>query len=119
MVIRRMAIRRGEIWWASLPVPSGSEPGYRRPVVVVQSDTFNQSRIQTVVAITITSNTKLARAPGNVLLSTKSSGLPKPSVANVSQVVTLDRAMLDKKVKSLPPMDLARIDAGLRLVLSI
>jgi mRNA interferase MazF len=114
-----MLIGRGEIWWASLPVPSGSEPGYRRPVLVVQSNTFNQSRIGTVVAIAITSNTRLAGAPGNVLLSTRSSGLPKPSVANVSQVMTLDRAMLDKKVKSLATLELARVEAGLRLVLAL
>lgn len=78
---------RGEIWWASLPDPTGSEPGYRRPILIVQDDTFNQSRIQTVIAIAITSNLRLAEAPGHVFLPRGVTGLPQDSVANVSQVV--------------------------------
>jgi mRNA interferase MazF len=112
-------IRRGEIWWASLPTPRGSEPGFRRPVLIVQADAFNQSRIQTVLAVAITSNVKLAQAPGNVLLSPKISGLPKPSVANVSQVITLDKSFLRKKVRRVSPSALAMVDDGLRLVLSL
>ncbi len=85
----------------------------------MQSDHFNASRIGTVVALAITSNVNLARAPGNVLLSRKASGLPKPSVANVSQIITLDKSFLQRKVKSLARRELAQVDAGLRLVLSL
>ena len=114
-----MVIRRGEIWWAALPAPIGSEPGFRRPVLIVQSDAFNQSRIQTVIAVTITSNKRLAQAPGNVLLNRRDSGLPKDSVANVSQVITLDKSFLIKRVRTLPRSLLDRLDAGLRLVMSL
>ena len=79
----------------------GSEPGYSRPVLVVQSDDFNRSRISTVIVVAITSNTRLAAAPGNVLLPSKVSGLPKDSVANVSQLITLDKAFLTGRVGSL------------------
>jgi mRNA interferase MazF len=114
-----MVIRRGEIWWASLPAPTRSEPGYDRPVLVVQSDSFNASRIQTVVAVAITSNVRLSRAPGNVLLSRKASGLPKPSVANVSQLITLDKSFLQRKLRTLAKPELEQVEAGLRLVLSL
>lgn len=114
-----MVIRRGEIWWASLPEPVASEPGPARPVLVVQADAFNRSRISTVVAVAITSNQRLAEAPGNVLLSRKASGLPKKSVANVSQVITLDKTFLTSKVRSLPQRELDQVDAGLKLVLSL
>jgi len=112
-------IGRGEIWWASLPPPRGSEPGHRRPVLVVQSDEFNRSAIRTVLALTLTSNVALARAPGNVLLARRASGLPRPSVANVSQVVTLDRSLLTERVGRLPARELAAVEAGLRLVLGL
>lgn len=112
-------MQRGEIWWATLGAPKGSEPGYRRPVLVVQSDAFNRSRIATVVVAAITSNTSLAAAPGNVLLKRRASGLPKPSVVNVSQVLTLDRAMLTQPVKSLPKQEMTAVDNGLRLVLGV
>ena len=82
---------RGEIWWANLPNPVGSEPGYRRPVLVIQDDIFTQSRINTVIVLIITSNTQLAEAPGNVLLPREASGLPRNSVANVSQIFTIDK----------------------------
>jgi mRNA interferase MazF len=114
-----MVMERGEIWWASLSKPRGSEPGYSRPVLIVQSDDFNRSRIGTVIATVITSNTRLAEAPGNVLLSQKSSGLPKESVANVSQLITLDKEFLTKKVRKLANRELAAVEAGLRLVLSL
>ena len=81
---------RGEIWWANLPDPVGSEPGYRRPVLIIQDDTFTQSRISTVIVVIVTSNTRLAEAPGNVLLPCEASGLPRDSVANVSQILTID-----------------------------
>jgi len=97
-----VVIRRGEIWWASLPEPVGSEPGYRRPVLVVQSDEFNQSRIATVIALSITSNVRLAQAPGNVLLPYKATGLSKDSIVNISQIVTVDKSLLDERISTLP-----------------
>ncbi len=112
-------MRRGEIWWASLPVPQGSEPGYRRPLLVIQSDAFNRSRIQTVVAVVITSNLRLAEAPGNVVLSARDSGLPKRSVVNVSQLVTVDRSFLTEKVGKLPADKVREIEVGICLVLAL
>ena len=85
-----MVISQGEIWWADLPAPTGSGPGFRRPVVVVQSDALNQSRISTAICVPLTSNLKWALAPGNVSLSARVTGLPKDSVANVSQIISLD-----------------------------
>jgi mRNA interferase MazF len=110
-------MKRGELWWASLPDPTGSGPGFRRPVLVVQANSFNESRISTVIVAIITSNLALAEAPGNVRLAKSDSGLPKPSVVNVSQVLTLDRALLTAKIKSLPSRAMARVDEGLLLVL--
>ncbi|MFQ5432504.1 MAG: type II toxin-antitoxin system PemK/MazF family toxin [Nitrospinota bacterium] len=112
-------MKRGEIWWAELPAPQGSGPGYRRPVLVVQSNEFNRSRISTVVVVVLTSNLRLAEAPGNVLLSRRAAGLPKKSVANVSQLITLDKSFLAKKVRSLPANELSSVDTGLRTVLSV
>ena len=114
-----MVIQRAEIWWASLPEPTASEPGYRRPVLVVQSDDFNRSRIATVIAVVLTSNLKLAQAPGNVLLPRKATGLVKDSVANVSQVITIDRSFLTERVGALPPHLLEQVEDGLRLALSL
>ena len=114
-----MVIQRGEIWWASLPKPAGSEPGYRRPVLVVQSDDFNRSRIATVIVLVITSNTRLAQAPGNVFLPQKLTGLPKDSVANVSQIVTVDKGFLTDRIGVLPPNLMEQIEKGLRLVLHL
>jgi mRNA interferase MazF len=114
-----MVIKRGEIWWASLPEPAGSMPGYRRPVVIVQSDAFNRSRITTVLAVVITSNLRLANAPGNVYLPAKSTGLPKDSVANISQVVTVDVAFLMELVGQLPSSQIRQLEEGLRLVLAL
>lgn len=112
-------MRRGEIWWASMPEPVGSEPGYRRPVVIVQADSFNQSRIRTVVTVALMSNLGLAEAPGNVLLSSRQTGLPKDCVANVSQVATLDRMFLTERIGAVPGSFLQRIENGLRLVLDL
>ncbi len=110
---------RGEIWWASLPAPTASEPGYRRPLLVVQSDDFNHSRIRTVIAVVISSNLRLADAPGNIQLSRKSTGLPKKSVANVSQLITIDKSFLTERVGRLSPELLLEVEAGIRLVLSL
>lgn len=112
-------IRRGEIWWASLDPPRGSEPGFRRPVVVIQSDAFNRSLINTVIVAVITSNTHLAEAPGNVLLSKQESGLPKESVINVSQLLTLDRGYLGEKIGRLASARLVELEEGLRSVMEL
>ena len=114
-----MVVHRGEIWWATLPEPLGSEPGYRRPVLIVQSESFNQSRIRTAIAVVLTSNTKLARAPGNVLLTGGATGLPKDSVANVSQVITVDKTFLTELIGFLPARKMQQVEDGLRLVLSL
>lgn len=112
-------MRRGEVWWASLGEPRGSEPGYRRPLLIVQSDSFNRSRIQTVLAAVITSNTRLAEAPGNVLLPSRTAGLPRESVVNVSQLVTIDKRFLVKRAGKLRTDHLRAVEDGLRLVLDI
>lgn len=112
-------MRRGEVWWASLGEPSGSGPGYRRPVVIVQADDFNLSAIRTVVCAAVTSNVRLAAAPGNVRLARSTSGLNKESVVNVSQLVTIDKRFLSKRVGRLPPDAIRDIDAGLRLALAL
>ncbi|HWZ44953.1 MAG TPA: type II toxin-antitoxin system PemK/MazF family toxin [Candidatus Saccharimonadales bacterium] len=110
---------RGEIWWADLPDPRRSEPGFRRPVLVVQANSFNRSRIQTVVVAVISSNLRLAEAPGNLLLPAQATGLPRDSVVNVSQLLTLDRAFLTEHAGTLPGRLQAEVDAGLRLVLQL
>ena len=112
-------MRRGEIWWASLPEPQGSGPGYRRPVIVIQSDPFNESRINTVIVAVITSNLHLAAAPGNVSLNSDESGLPKDSVVNVSQVLTVDKSFLTEQSGTLSEDVMATVDAGLRLALGL
>jgi mRNA interferase MazF len=112
-------VRRGELWWASLPEPTGSGPGFRRPVVVIQADSFNASRIRTVLAAVVTSNLRLAEAPGNVLLKARTTRLKRDSVANVSQLVTLDRSLLTLRIGRLPAEQLQELDEGLRLVLDL
>lgn len=112
-----MVISQGEVWWADLPPPTGSGPGFRRPVVVVQGDPFNRSRIATVVCVPLTSNLKLADAPGNVLLSARATRLPKDSVANVSQVVTLDKTLLSERVGKLSRARLELLLSGIDVVL--
>ena len=112
-------MKRGEVWWASLPAPTGSGPGFRRPVVVVQSNPFNQSRIATVIVAIVTSNLALADAPGNVRVGKSESGLAKPSVVNVSQIITLDRELLMQRVRGLPADTMRQIDEGLRLALGV
>jgi len=112
-------MRRGEIWWASLPEPKGSEPGYSRPVLIIQADPFTVSRIRTVIVVMIMRNLALADAPGNVLLPRKHTRLPHDSVANVSQMFTIDKSFLKEKVSDLTKTLLQRVEAGLRLVLSL
>ena len=110
---------RGEIRWADLPDPVGAGPGYRRPVIVIQSDDFNRSRIATVMVVAITSNLRLAEAPGNVLLPRGETGLPRDSVANVSQVVTIGRAVLAGIAGTVARRLMSRVGAGLRLALGL
>jgi len=112
-------IQRGEIWWADLPEPRRSDPGYRRPVMIIQADAFNRSRIQTVVVAVISSNIHLGAAPGNVFLPADASGLPKDSILNVSQVLTIDRSFLSEHVSRIPSGLQASVNAGLRLVLEL
>ncbi len=112
-------MKRGEIWWATLPAPRASEPGYRRPVLIVQSDAFNQSAIRTVVVAAVTSNLRLAAAPGNVMLRRRESRLGKDSVINVSQLVTLDKEFIVHRVARIPPARLREVEDGLRLLLSL
>lgn len=111
-----MVISQGEVWWADLPVPVGSVPGFRRPVVVVQGDAFNRSRIATVVSVPLTSSLRWGDAPGNVSLSARLTGLPKDSVANVSQIVSLDKDLLTERVGKLPRSKVELILAGIDVV---
>ncbi len=112
-----MVISQGEVWWADLPVPTGSEPGFRRPVVVIQGDALNRSRIATVVCVPLTSNLRWEEAPGNLRLTARMTRLPKDSVVNVSQIVALDRAWLSERVSKLPRAKLELILAGIDIVL--
>lgn len=112
-------MNRGEIWWSNLPDPQGSEPGYRRPVIIISSDAFNRSRIRTILAVVISSNLRLAKAPGNVMLPAEETGLLKNSVANVSQVITIDKSFLSECAGIVPAKLLKRIEAGLRLVMDL
>ena len=112
-----MVISQGDVWWAELGVPVGSTSGYRRPVVVVQSDTLNRSRIATVVCVPLTSNLKWGQAPGNVVLSAKVTGLSKDSVANASQIAAIDRMSLTECAGRVPPKKLQLILAGIDVIL--
>lgn len=114
-----MVVERREVWWADLEQPRGSEPGFRRPILIVQADAFNRSRLRTVLCVILTSNTRLLDAPGNVLLPARRSGLPKDSVANVTQIVTLDEDYLSERIGRIPPKIMAHIDAGMKLILDL
>ncbi|MCH7856473.1 MAG: type II toxin-antitoxin system PemK/MazF family toxin [Gemmatimonadetes bacterium] len=114
-----MVVARGEIWWADLAGPRGSEPGFRHPILILQADAFNRSRLRTVIGVVVSSNTRLLNAPGNVLLPAEAVGLPRDSVANVTQLVTIDLDYLEKRAGKVPSKTLARVDAGLRLVLDL
>jgi mRNA interferase MazF len=112
-----VAVSQGDVFWVDLAEPSGAEPGFRRPVVVVQCDALNRSRISTIVCVTLTSNVKWAAAPGNVLLPAAATGLPKESVANVSQIVTVDKTDLSERVAKLPRSKFDLVLAGIDVVL--
>ena len=110
-------VARGEVWWVDLAEPIGSSPGYRRPAVVVSSERFNRSRLATVIVATVTSNLRLATAPGNVLLPADL--LPKPSVVNVTPLLAVDRSLLDAQLAVVPSVEVREIDRGLALVLGL
>jgi mRNA interferase MazF len=112
-----VVISQGDVWWADLGEPVGSEAGFRRPVIVVQGDSFNRSALRTVVAVLLTSNLHWAAAPGNVQLTARATGLPRDSVANVSQLVALDRSILSERVGRLPSAKLELVLAGIDTVL--
>lgn len=112
-------MQRGDIWWADLPDPVLSAPGFHRPVLLIQADAFTQSRIATIIVIVLSSNLRLAQAPGNVLVRARETGLPKDSVVNVSQIITIDKAVLDEYVGHLPNRLLLEVEQGIRLVLDV
>jgi mRNA interferase MazF len=112
-------VSRGEIWWADFPEPIKSEPGFRRPVVIIQSDSFNRSKINTVICAVITSNLKLSEAPWNIVLPAKLSGLTKESVINISQIITIDKSFLTEKIIKLNYRIIHKIEESLKLVLTI
>ena len=112
-------MNRGEVWWAELDEPRASEPGYRHPVVVVSSNEFNHSAINTVLAAVITSNFRLVNAPGNFPVSGDDSGLPRDSVVNVSQLITLDKSFLTDQSGSLSASNILDLNEGLKLVLAV
>jgi len=114
-----MVVRRGEIWWAEFGSPRGSAPALRRPALIIQSDAFNRSSIGTVIVAAITSNPARGDDPGNVVLPAASSGLPRPSVVNASQLATLDRSALVSRAGRLSRYHLARVAEGLRLILAL
>jgi mRNA interferase MazF len=114
-----MVIHRGDVWWADLPKPVGSGPGYRRPVLIVQADRFTRSSIRTVVVVILTTNLRLQAAPGNVKLTAGNTGLPKDSVANVSQIATIDERLLIDRTGQIPGRLMRQIEDGLRLVLDL
>jgi mRNA interferase MazF len=112
-------MQRGDIWWAELPTPLASEPGYRRPVLIIQSDDFNRSRIRTVIVVVLTTNLRLAEAPGNVLMTTEETGLRQDSVVNVSQIITLDKSFLTELVSQVSDRVMLLVEDGLRMVLAL
>ena len=112
-------MQRGEIWWADLPMPVASEPGYRRPILIIQSDEFNRSRIRTVIAAVLTTNLRLAEAPGNILVTMDETGLLQDSVVNVSQIITLDKSFLTEQVSQISDRVMLLVEEGLRLVLAL
>lgn len=112
-------VTRGQLWWVDLPDPAGSEPGFTRPALVVQAESFNRSKLSTVVVVAITSNLRLADAPGNVILPKSKSGLSKDSVANVSQLITIDRDSLKEPITLIDKITMGQVDEGLTLVLGL
>lgn len=113
------SLQRGEIWWADLGKPRGSEPGHRRPVLIVQADHFNQSQLATVIVLSLTSNLRYENFPGNVLLPQAESGLEKDSVINVTQLTTIDKSWRDVYIANVSNAIMRQVEAGFSLVLGI
>ncbi len=114
-----MVISRAEIYWANLGAPSGSRPAKRRPVLVIQSDPYNASRLSTVLAAVITSNTGLATMPGNVFVPATATSLPRDSVVNITALVTLNKTDPTDRVGEIPPSLMHEVDRGLRRLLDL
>jgi len=112
-------MQRGEVWWADLPELRGSEPGDRRPVLILQANAFNESRIRIVIVAAITSNPRLAAAPGKVQLGRRETNLPSASVVNVSQILTIDRQFFSERLCELSATSMSQVEAGVQLVLSL
>jgi len=110
---------RGEIWWVDLGIPFGSEPGFKRPVIIVQDDAFNESAINTIIVVPLTTNLNLESSPGNAFLNRKETNLSKDSIANISQIVTLDRERFLSKASKLKSKNMKKIEEGIKLVLSL
>ncbi|TGL85596.1 type II toxin-antitoxin system PemK/MazF family toxin [Leptospira congkakensis] len=110
---------RGEIWWVDLGIPFGSEPGFKRPVLIVQDNAFNESNINTIIVVPLTTNVNLAMAPGNTTLSKKDTNLSKDSIVNVSQIVTLDRERFISKASEIKNKNMKKVEEGIKLVLSL
>ena len=114
-----MVVLRGQIWWADLGEPRGSSPGYMRPVIIVQADNFNKTKLNTVIVAIITRNLRLAQMPGNVAVSSRVSGLESDSVINITQLITLDRTDLLEHLGTLPENKMDQVSEGLALVLAL
>lgn len=114
-----VALQHGQIWWADLGDPQGSQPGYRRPILIIQDDHFNQSRLATVIVLSLTSNLRYQEMPGNIFLSRQDSGLAKDSVINITQISTIDKTWLDEYVSELSWTIMSQVDEGLRLVFGL
>lgn len=114
-----MVVTRRDVWWADMDEPRGSEPGCPHPLLIIQADAFNRSRLRTILGVILTSNARLVDMPGNVLLPAKSTGLPRDSVANVTQIVTLDEDYLSRRVGHISSRLMRRVDDGLRRVLAM
>lgn len=114
-----MVINRGEIWWADLPEPTGSAPGFRRPVLIIQSDNFNKTNLKTSIVAVLTTNLDLAEMRGNVLLKKAQSDLPKDSIVNITQLFTIDKRLLFEYIGTIPERKMEQIEKGLRLILSL
>jgi mRNA interferase MazF len=112
-------MKRGELWWASLPDPAGSEAGFRRPVLVLQDNSFNDSKIATVIVAVIISNLRLADAPGNVRLAKRETRLTREGVVNVSQILTVNKDRLTERISAIPAGKLQNVERGLKLVLGL
>jgi mRNA interferase MazF len=112
-------VRRGEIWWAELPEPSGSEPGHSRPVLIISDDRFNTTSLATVCVLYLYSNLSHTRHPGNVVLASRDTGLDRDSIANVTQLGTLDKQTVRRRIGAVPPTQMLWVDAGLRLALGL